>query len=150
MNKHKHNNKEWDFVFELPEKSCSVLAIKSDIGIRIKKYYDMNDRDSLEKVERNELPELSKRVNALRLAHRKQWLKTYKPFGWEVMDIRYGGVLARIDTAISRITDYLNGKIDRIEELEEERLYFNGPHGTEELELCSVNIYTRIATASPI
>ena len=53
------------------------------------------------------------------------WLAYNKPFGWEVLDIRYGGVLSRLDTAIDRINNYLDGKISVIEELEQERLYFN-------------------------
>ena len=42
--------------------------------------------------------------------------------GWQNLDIRYAGVVARCDTAIEQITDYLDGKISKIEELEEERL----------------------------
>ena len=38
------------------------------------------------------------------------------------MDIRYGGIAARIDTAKYRILSYLGGECDRLEELEEERL----------------------------
>jgi hypothetical protein len=76
-------------------------------------------------------------------------MTTNKPFGWEVLDIRYGGILARIDSVIERITGYVEGRIDRIEELEQERLYFDGlnrPGGVFE----GINQYVRIPTACPI
>ena len=56
------------------------------------------------------------RVKELRFAHRYQWLKMNKPFGWEVIDIRYGGLLNRLDTATARVNDYLNGEIDVIDD----------------------------------
>ena len=49
-------------------------------------------------------------------------MKTYKPFGYEVLDIRYGGILKRLKSAQEKITEYLNGEISRIEELEVKRL----------------------------
>ena len=76
-------------------------------------------------------------------------MTTNKPFGWEVLDIRYGGVLARIDSSIERITDYLDGRINKIEELEQERLYFDGadrPGGV----FAGINRYVQIPTACPI
>jgi hypothetical protein len=42
------------------------------------------------------------------------------------MEIRYGGLLARFDTAKERITAYLCGEIDSIEELTAERLRLDG------------------------
>ena len=39
------------------------------------------------------------------------------------MDIRYAGVVARCETAQMLLEDYLSGKTEQIESLEEERLY---------------------------
>ena len=50
------------------------------------------------------------------------WHKTYKPFGFECLDLRYGGLLARIETAEDRISAYLERNITKLEELEEVRL----------------------------
>ena len=46
------------------------------------------------------------------------------------MDMRYGSLLARIDSAIVEIEAYLSGEMERIEELEEERLYYGGQPGS--------------------
>jgi hypothetical protein len=71
------------------------------------------------------IPPIAAAVEELRAAHRTQWLKMFKPFGWEVLDIRYGGVINRLDTASVRLLAFANNEIDRIEELEQERLPFS-------------------------
>ena len=52
-------------------------------------------------------------------------MSTYKPFGWEVMDLRYGGLLARISSTQDRLADYVGGAVDEIEELEADRMLFD-------------------------
>ena len=56
-----------------------------------------------------------------------------KRSGFEVLDIRLGGVQARAKSAIRQIRDYLAGRLDQIEELEEDRLAYNNKTD-EELE----------------
>ena len=58
-------------------------------------------------------------------AFRNRWYKDNKPFGFEVQDVRIGGLLQRIKNAIITLTEYLNGKIQNIEELEETILNFH-------------------------
>ena len=43
-------------------------------------------------------------------------------FGSEVLDHRFGAMIMRLDVTQEVITDYVQGKIDKIDELEEERL----------------------------
>lgn len=137
-----------DFLFEVPEKLCRVLELKSQLGNNLKKAYDEQDFEQLKKYKEIVLPELGIRVEALRHAHRKQWVKAYKPFGYEVLDLKYGGVLARISSTIERLDDFLSGRIAGIEELEEERLYFDGierPRDGVSLGCC----YQYLRIASP-
>ena len=122
-------NGEFGFIFELLGKLCSVLSIKAEIGIIITDAYKSKNNTLLEDITNNILPELSKRVLDLRYYHRDIWLKTNKYFGWEIVDLRYGALLMDIDTAQTRISGYLTGKIDKMEELEEERLYFDNKPG---------------------
>jgi len=56
-------------------------------------------------------------IQALWRGHRAMWMTTYKPFGWETIEHRYGGLLARFDTVIDRLNDYLAGRIDSVPEL---------------------------------
>ncbi|MFC5407417.1 family 20 glycosylhydrolase [Cohnella soli] len=112
-------------IFEVPARISAVLSSKADLGIRLKKLYDAGNRPALETMARTELPTLLLQIDELRIAHRQQWMSTNKPFGWEVLDLRYGGLTARIKTAKDRIEDFLSEKIAHIEELEEERLFFD-------------------------
>ena len=124
-------NGEFDGLFEISHLAASVLAIKADAGRKLLAAYAANDRNTLADYAGRLLPELLERVRALRLCHMKQWMVLYKPFGWDVLDMRYGSLLARIDSAIRTLNAYLNGEIDCIEELALERLYFDkpGPRG---------------------
>lgn len=146
MRDNKEHYKEHSIFFEVPEKLCSVLKIKCDIGIRIKQAWDKKDLGALKFIVDNDLDWLYVNIDELRKAHRNQWMKTYKPFGWEVLDIRYGGLLARVESASQRITDYLEQRIDTIEELEEERLEFDIEGGGEKNRLAYCNKYQRIVT----
>ncbi|NJD03460.1 MAG: beta-N-acetylhexosaminidase [Ruminiclostridium sp.] len=147
MKNHIEKNGDWDFLFEVPQKLCSVLSLKCEIALTLKSNYEKGDMESIKQLVKYKLPELYTKVNDLRIAHREQWFRIYKPFGWEVLDIRYGGLLARIDSAISRLSGYVEGRIEKIEELEEERLYFDGPVRNDDIAMCNCWQYDRIATA---
>jgi hexosaminidase len=121
-------------LFELLEKKCFIAE-------RLKPAYDKNDRGFLKVCQQTHLPELFLLVKKMKQIHKEQWHSTYKPFGWEVLDIRYGGLLARIETAIERIGDFLEGRLDSLPELDEPRLSH---------DIASQILYNRIATACDV
>ncbi len=100
----------------------ALMADKCAIAEQLKPRYLEKDLDYLRTAADRLLPELSEKVENTRKLHQKMWYATNKPFGFEVIDIRYGGVRARIESAITRLWDYLDGRVDRLEELEEPRL----------------------------
>ena len=83
-----------------------------------------NDKNTLISVRDELLPQLKKDFEELKDVHYNLWNNTYRPFGFEIVDGRYGIKIERIKTAIRRLDEYLNGKVDRLTELEEERLSF--------------------------
>lgn len=141
------NSTNFKDLFYFTQKLSEVLSIKSELGLRLKKAYDRKDIKTLKEISEEELPTLYLKTNDLRVAHRKLWMRINKPFGWEVIDIRYGGLLARISSTTDRIMDLLNENISVIEELEEERLNYHGEHANG---IGRCNVYSRIATASPL
>jgi hypothetical protein len=145
MEKYSLSNGEFNFVFVFLEKVCSALAIKAELGLKVTEAYRRRDTAELKRLVKEVFPELAKRVYDLRLYHRKCWMKINKPLGWEIMDLRYGQVLMRIDTAAARINDYLDGQIGKIDELEQERLYFQCRPG-----LVHNYVYNRMPSASRI
>ncbi|MYL40693.1 beta-N-acetylhexosaminidase [Virgibacillus salexigens] len=116
---------ELDFIFDVPQKLAELLSLKATIGVELKAVYDAGNKEGLKQIADQILPEILERAEKLRIAHRYQWLSMNKPFGWEVIDIRYGGLKSRLDTAIHRINQYLQGDIAMIDELEQERLYYH-------------------------
>ena len=110
--------------FDYYKELAHTLSLKADIGVRLKEAYDAGNKPELGKLAQEVLPEIEARTKRLRQAHMKMWQETRKPFGWERLDMIYGALTFSADTAIQRVTAYLNGEIDRLEELEEDRLYF--------------------------
>lgn len=125
---------------------CDVLEVKAKLGIRLKAAYDSGNTEKLKDMSENILPVLLGNVERLHKLHEREWFKLYKPFGWEVIDLRYGGLETRIKTAILRINAYLNGDINEIEELKPERLTFDGRKDVEDMWLGHFNQYRLMVT----
>ena len=116
------------------------------MGLNLTSAYRAGDKKRLRKLIDEDLPELAEKVQTLHEIHRQLWLDTYQSFGWEIMDMRYGSLSARIKSAMDQIERYLDGRLPRIDELEAERLYYNGRPGIVRY----TNFYHRIVSASPI
>ena len=112
-----------EYLFEYHRTLVGVLYKKCDLGIRITNAYKENDKKALDEL-CGETDELLTQVKKLHGAAADMWYKNNKPFGFELLDFRFGGMETRIGRAKERITDYLNGKIESVPELEEERLWF--------------------------
>ncbi len=112
---------EYAHIFKFYYNVANVLKNKAEIGLKLKDAYDAKDKEKFSEL-LGTLKELYDDMTSLRLSHRDYFYTEYKPIGWEVLDIRYGGAIMGIDTAIKRVYDYLNGEIDQIDELMEERL----------------------------
>ena len=101
---------------------CSVLAIKSRVGVDAQKAYLKGDRETLKSIAKEVLPELIRRMEVFHKTVYAQWITECKINGYEVLDLRLGGLESRARTAIERIELYLDGKLDKLTELEEKRL----------------------------
>ena len=96
---------------------------------------------------RNQMKKLAEEFVA---AYRTQWMEENKIFGLDVFDLRMGGLLQRIQSAINRLNDYLKGSVNELEELEQEVLYFDGRENEVETRAISANLWYTIATPSVI
>lgn len=139
-------NREYAGLFRYYCCVADVLAIKAEAGVRITKAYRENNRETLCKYADEILPELSGRVRRLRKVHMENWFAMHKVQGWDIMDMRYGSLLIRIESAAEELRAYLDGSLRRLEELEEERLYYNGRRGL----VSYANHYGRIVSPSRI
>ena len=118
---------EYTSLFAFYTQLAKVLATKAKIGINLKNAYDQKDKQGMA-LHVEQLKSLREEMKYLHEKHKHLWFELYKPFGWEVLDIRYGGARARIDTAISRIESWLKDEGVIIEELEGERLVYDAKY----------------------
>ena len=112
----------YGYMYDTLAKLCSVLEIKSRVGVDAQVAYKAGDKDTLKKIAEEILPELLDRMIVFHESNYVQWMAECKAYGYEVLDQRLGGYESRVRTAIRRINLYLAGQIDKLEELEEERL----------------------------
>ncbi len=138
------------YLHDMLAELCSVLELKSIVGIDSQIYYKRKDRAGLEKIAEEILPELLIRLKRFHKALEKQWNMENKIFGYEVLDLRIGGIESRVTTSITRIRQYLQGEITNLEELEEERLYFDCRENEDEMKSMSYNLWMPVASANLI
>ena len=117
---------EWGYLFQTMYDLCAVTAAKCDIGARIREAYEGKDKKKLGELA-VELRRIRGLVENLYESFRRQWMKENKPHGFDVSDVRLGGVMTRLSHCADRLEDYVSGDIDRIEELEEVLLDIRTP-----------------------
>ena len=113
---------------------CDVLAVKCDLGVRTLKAYQAGDKAGLAALI-SEYSKVSELVEKFYQAYKTIWMRDNKPFGFEIQEIRLGGLQMRLRSCRERLQDYIDGKIDVIEELAVEHLPFNGRPDGERLEV---------------
>ncbi len=100
---------------------CFQLALqKGEWLMEARERYLAQDRAWLARAVTHTLPALRDTCAALMRAHRTLWERDCKRAGWEVLNLRYGGLLARLTEAEEQIRRWLDGGINRIAELDEE------------------------------
>ena len=117
----RHGGK-WAYLYDYAYTVMDYLHKKTYIAENLVKIYKAGDKAALLDMAKVHLPALLEKCKTVHLTHRAVWQKSTKIHGWQNMDVRYGGISARIEFAIERIENYLAGKTDKIEELEVERL----------------------------
>ena len=110
------------YMYENLSNLCSVLEIKSRVGVNAQTAYKAGDKETLKNIADEVLPELLNRMERFHKSVYVQWMKECKVNGYEVLDLRIGGLESRTRTAIDRIHWYLSGAMDTLPELEEKRL----------------------------
>ena len=121
---------EWGYLFQTMYDLCAVTAAKCDVGMRIRAAYEAGDKQKLGELA-VELRRIRGLVEKFYESFRYQWMKENKPHGFDVSDVRLGGVMTRLSHCADRLEDYVGGRIDRIEELEEVLLDMRTPSGAD-------------------
>ncbi len=112
-------------LFDCHKQLLKVLISKSTIGNRLKKAYDNKNMSEL-KILSEELLILADELKELRRLRKDLWYENNKPFGFELVNQRLASVEALTQLAHDRVEQYICGEVNFLEELEQERLYYNG------------------------
>ncbi|KAI7816554.1 glycoside hydrolase superfamily [Gamsiella multidivaricata] len=86
---------------------ATVLSLKCHLHSRMVLAYQLGRRQDLYELTEGRLVDLQVAVDQLWKYHRSLWHKTNKPFGWEVVEMRYGGLRTRLMTMRDRILEYI-------------------------------------------
>jgi len=106
---------------------CDILEIKADLPDILSDAYKKNDLKTLNLLKNKIIPELILKISYLEYEHRSVWFRNNKPFGWDVLQRRYGGLKAVLENLIIRLDDFTSGRVSSIEELEQEHLLILPP-----------------------
>ena len=129
-----------------PARIARSVAIKSELRRNIVAAYVAGDKKMLVKLLETDVPDLRRSVDELWKTHREMWLATYKPFGLEVIERRYGALRTRMESFEARLKAYVEGKIQSIPEFETklEKIIETAPGYLPNVD------YARVSTASTI
>lgn len=116
------NGREYDYLFDVEKKLVAVLKRKCDLGVQLRKAYQSKDTATLSAILEQDFAAIKQDLKAFYEAFRFMWLKENKPFGLEVQEQRFGGLLYRMETCENRLRAYLNGEVNKLDELEEQIL----------------------------
>ena len=128
------NANEFSYLFNHLSRLCKVMSLKFDLGVRTREAYLAGDKETLKKIVDKDYPLLLKRLNDFYNGFLDLWEYENKPNGFDVQDIRLGGLEKRLKHCRKTIKDYLAGKTDSISELEAPVLpYEKGKEKTADL-----------------
>ena len=109
------------YLFECASALCVFISKKATLGVKIRRAYGQGDTSALVEI----VSEISDAINMLDrfyLTYRKQWFSERKGSGFEIQDIRIGGLRMRLVDCKLRLEEYINGEIDRIDDLEQKQV----------------------------
>lgn len=95
---------------------------KAELLSRLRHAYITNDREYLSFAANSALLKLRKTYDLLYNEYKRIWEKSYMPFGYEKVHMRFGGLDRRMQNTAEIISGYLEGKREKIDELECERV----------------------------
>lgn len=116
---------KWGYLFQNLASLCDVLSIKAELGVLLRESYVNKDLKKLNSLNQD----IKKLLYLLDIFHQNmyyQWNLENRANGFDVLDLRMGALKQRLMTTSFKLEKYLEGSLDKISELEEKILDFNG------------------------
>lgn len=112
---------KYAYLYESQAALCRALAVKHNLGVRTREAYKSRNKAAIEAL----IPDFDKAIElieAFAVSFRKLWFTDNKPHGFDVQELRLGGILFRLRSAKDRLAGFVRGEVADIPELEEELL----------------------------
>lgn len=109
----------WKYLFSSMRSLCEILVDKFEIGVKTRNAYVAGDKKAIKSLIKNEYARILKNLKKFYKYYREQWYTDNKLCGFDVQDIRIGGMICRTENCINTLKDYLAGKIESIPEISE-------------------------------
>ena len=138
----------FSYLFKTYAAACKVLIKKATYSKRLYKAYQEKDKDAIRHMVA-ELEPIKEGLLQFYDTYRIQWMKENKGFGFEILDVRIGGLISRADTVKYVLEEYLAGRMERIYELEEGRIeYFCGRLQGDDIYAPLHNVWSTLYTVN--
>ena len=95
----------------------NALLRKSNLIHDLRAAYEKQDRQSMGAIAAEQIPGVIESYRELMSAHRELWEKHRKRQGWEVLALRYGGAIGRLEDVGDEIRRWSDGVLSAIPEL---------------------------------
>ena len=115
------NAGELAYLFASYEKLCEVLAHKADLGVRTRAAYKNRNMAEIKELA-EEYGVTIDMIKEFVSAFRDRWYNDDNPHGFDVQELRIGGIIMRLKSCKERLEAFAEGKTECIPELEEEIL----------------------------
>jgi hypothetical protein len=137
-------------LFSYYRQLAKVLEDKAELGINLIHAYEAQDIDTLKRIATVVMPRCREAVLDLKGLREQIWFAEAKPFGFEVLDLRLGGIATRLESSTRRILAFCTGEFTHLEELEEKRLPYREREVGSTRKFCACNTWRDIISAASI
>ena len=137
---------KYGYIFDTQYALLNALTVKFDLGLKTRAAYKTGDRAAMKEL----IPVYKtaiKRITEFYEIFKRQWSIENKPSGFEIQDMRLGGLILRVKHCLEIIQAYASGETDFIPELEEKLI---DVFGREKIEPCYTfyeNVHLRVVSA---
>jgi len=139
-----HDKNEYSYAVETIIALCDVLAVKAELGKRIHKAYHNNDKTEILSICEKDIPDAISLAYEFKEKLFYQWNKENKSFGFDVLDMRIGGMISQTETAKKRLLEWVNNGTE-IDELNEPRLPYHVTADKCDESVIQLNRWERMA-----
>ena len=126
-------SENFGYIYDVLSKLCKALSYKYDLGVRVREAYQVRDEQALRAI-LTDMKKSEKAVYAFYESFRALWHKENKPNGFEIQDMRLGGLMQRMKHCRERLENYLSGKEESLPEREDALLDFWGNGRTKDYD----------------